>query len=88
MFGVAGKEARQDCFVKVNIKDSGGLNITVNSKLSKLFGRHMKIAAEEAAEEMGIENAEIEINDFSSLDFTIKARTKTAIRRALNGKSE
>lgn len=88
MVGIAGFEREQDCLVKVILKDTGGLNIRINSKLKQLFGKLMLEAAKDAASEMKVENADIEVSDFGSLDFAIRARVKTAIRRARGAKYE
>lgn len=88
MVGVAGFEKEQDCLVKVTLKNTGGLNIHINSKLKLLFGKLMVEAVRAAAEEMKVENADIEVSEFGCLDFAIKARVKTAIRRARGAKYE
>lgn len=85
MIGIAGKESQEDCMAKVELKTEGGLEVRVNSKVVEIFGSLIEKAAIEAAEGMGIENAIIEVNDFGSLDFVIKARVKTAITRAWRG---
>ena len=82
MFGSAGKEGKQDCVVNVNLRDNGGIEVKIKSKVNKLFGKHIETAATKAAYEMKVKNALIKVYDFNSLDFTIKARTKTAIKRA------
>jgi citrate lyase subunit gamma (acyl carrier protein) len=82
MVGSAGFEKEQDCLVNVTLKNEGGLVILITSKIKVLFEKHMRKAAAEAAEESGIENAVIEVWDFGCLDFVIRARVKTAIRRA------
>lgn len=82
LFGSAGKEGKQDCVVNVNLRDNGGIEVKIKSKVNKLFDKQIERAATEAAYEMKVKNALIEVYDFNSLDFTIKARTKTAIKRA------
>lgn len=83
--GIAGKEGQQDCMAKVELKIQGGIKVRVNSKVAEIFGGLIEKAVVEAAGEMGIENAIIEVNDSGSLDFVIKARVKTAIKRAWRG---
>lgn len=82
MIGTAGKESKQDCLVKVELRKEGGLEVSLTSSVGKLFGNQIRKAAVEAAEELGIKNAFIEIIDDGCFDFAIKARTKTAIKRA------
>ena len=87
MLGIAGKKGKQDCLVKVELQEEGGLKVNLTSSVGKLFGKHMISAATEAAGELGVKHADIEIIDDGSFDFAIKARTKTAIKRAWGVKS-
>jgi citrate lyase subunit gamma (acyl carrier protein) len=48
-----------------------------------MFGDLMKKSVMEALAEMETENAKVTVQDFGALDFIIKARTKTAVRRAM-----
>ncbi|MEW9124504.1 MAG: citrate lyase ACP [Thermotaleaceae bacterium] len=82
MIGIAGFEKEQDCLVKVTLKDEGGLNIDIKSKLKLLFGELMKNAVIDAVEDMKLQHGDIEVREFGCLDFAIKARVKTAIKRA------
>ena len=85
MLGVAGYEQSQDCKVTVVLKPSGGLKITLNSKMEKMFGDQIREKAQEELDYLGVEHADVTIDDFSSLDFVIQARIRTAVRRARGG---
>ncbi|KUO72124.1 MAG: hypothetical protein APF77_00885 [Clostridia bacterium BRH_c25] len=87
MIGTAGKENKQDCLVRVEIKKEGGIEVSLKSSVGKLFGNQMKRAAAEAADELEVMHAYIEIIDDGSFDYAIKARTKTAIKRAGRGQN-
>lgn len=82
MIGVAGYEQSQDCKVTVKLKQRGGLKITLNSKMEKMFGDQIREKAKEELEYLGVKHADVTIDDFSSLDFVIQARIRTAVRRA------
>lgn len=82
MLGVAGYEQSQDCKVTVMLKQQGGLKITLNSKMEKMFGDQITAKAREELESLGVDHADVTIDDFSSLDFVIQARIRTAVRRA------
>lgn len=84
MIGICGNEKDSDVLVTVDLNYEG-IEIIIESKLKKMFGKLMEKAVREVVEEMKIENAKILVQDFGALDFVIKARTKTAIKRALNG---
>lgn len=56
--------------------------------MEKMFGDAIQKAIREALSEMNVKAANVKVDDFGSLDFVIKARTKTAVKRArgdLNG---
>lgn len=45
----------------------------------------MEIAVREVLDDMKVENAKVLVQDFGALDFVIKGRTRTAVRRAMTG---
>ena len=88
MKGTAGRKKPQDCIVTVDLERKSGIEIQLNSKMEKMFGDAIQKAIREALSEMNVKAANVKVDDFGSLDFVIKARTKTAVKRArgdLNG---
>lgn len=81
MIGICGQAKDSDAVVVVNL-DVKEKNIEIVSKLEGMFGRLMKEAVISALEEIEVENAHVKVEDFGALDFVIKARVKTAVRRA------
>ena len=79
MKGVAGYEDKQDCRVSVKLKKRGKLNIKLTSQMDKMFGKQI---IEQELDYLGVKYADVGIDDFSSLDFVIQARIRTAVRRA------
>lgn len=88
LVGKAGREKPQDCLVTVDLGRKRGINITLNSKMEKMFGDAIRKAVEDALKEVGVKAANVTVEDFGSLDFTIKARTKTAVSRARGENNE
>lgn len=84
MIGVCGNEKDSDALVTVDLSYTG-ISIEIESKLKKMFGKFIEKAVREILAEMNIENAKVLVKDFGALDFVIKGRTRTAIRRALLG---
>ena len=84
MIGVCGNEKDSDVLVTVDL-DFQGIEITIESKLKKMFGKLMEKAVREVLEDMKVENAKVLVQDFGALDYVIKGRTRTAVRRAMNG---
>lgn len=87
MVGVCGNEKDSDVLVTVDLNVIGR-EIIIESKLKKMFGKLMEQAIIEVLDDMKIENAKVLLQDFGALDFVIKARTRTAIRRAVTKKEE
>lgn len=86
MIGTCGNEKASDCVVTVDLNNQG-IEVEVVSKLRYMFGELMEKAVKEALTEINVENAKVKIEDFGALDFIIKARTKTAAKKAQRGGS-
>lgn len=84
MIGVCGNEKDSDAVVTVDLKEKG-INIEINSKLKKMFGHLMEKAVKDVLSEMNVKNAKVTVQDFGALDFIIKGRIRTAVRRAIKG---
>ena len=84
MVGVCGNEKDSDALITVNL-DNVGIEIEIESKNKKMFGNLMEIAVREVLDDMKVENAKVLVQDFGALDFVIKGRTRTAVRRAMTG---
>ncbi|MBE9389599.1 citrate lyase acyl carrier protein [Vagococcus salmoninarum] len=61
----------------------GGIEISLESSVQKQFGEQIKAVIKETLAVYQIKNAHVEAIDKGALDCTIKARTITAIQRAL-----
>ena len=85
MVGVCGNEKDSDVLVTVDLNVTG-IEVIIESKLKKMFGKLMEKAVREVLSEMKVENAKVLVQDFGALDFVIKGRTRTAVRRARAGK--
>ena len=85
MVGVCGNEKDSDVLVTVDLNVTG-IEVIIESKLKKMFGKLMEKAVREVLSEMKIENAKVLVQDFGALDFVIKGRTRTAVRRTMAGK--
>jgi len=84
MVGICGNEKDSDAIVTVDLK-AKGITVVIESKLKKMFGHLMERAVKEVLTEMKIKDAKVTVQDFGALDFIIRGRTKTAIRRAMKG---
>ena len=84
MVGVCGNEKDSDALITVNL-DNVGIEIEIESKNKKMFGKLIDLAVREVLDDMKVENVKVLVQDFGALDFVIKGRTRTAVRRAMTG---
>lgn len=84
MIGVCGNEKDSDALVTVDLNNTG-IEIIIESKIKDMFGKLMEKAVREVLDEMKVKDAKVLVQDFGALDFVIKGRTRTAVRRAMTG---
>ncbi len=80
--GRLGDDIRSDLFVSVAVKDKGGLDVAVKSKVGTFYGTSIRETAEAVLRSYKIKNARVEVDDKGALPFVISARVEAAIRRA------
>ena len=77
----AGSMESSDAMVTVS-PGKEGIRIELGSTVYVQFGRQIENLVRQVAEEAGVENADIKVQDFGALDCTIRARVETALERA------
>jgi citrate lyase subunit gamma (acyl carrier protein) len=77
--GVAGSKESNDCLVTV--KESNKTEITIDSVVGAFFYDQILNTVEETLKEMKIENVYVTVEDKGALDYTIKSRLVSAIKR-------
>ena len=80
--GKKGPRVRSDCWIGIQITDSGGVSIDLKSKVAGMFGDRIQALLEEGCQTLGVQNAQVSLEDQGALPFTLAARLETAIRRA------
>ncbi len=80
--GKRGPKVRSDCWVQVEIRTGGGIEISLQSKVAGLYGRAMEDLINTGCLTMGLEHAVVTVEDQGSLPFVLAARLETAARRA------
>lgn len=68
-----------DCMV--SLKASKTQKIEIDTIVHDAFYHHIKTLVEQTLESAGIKNIHLSLTDKGALDYTIKARLKTAIER-------
>lgn len=77
-----GKEIRSDLHVSVEPRDSGGLEVGLESRVAPYYGAAILAQTRQVLETLGVKNARVAIHDEGALPFVISARIETAVHRA------
>ncbi|HNY03864.1 MAG TPA: aldolase/citrate lyase family protein [Bacteroidales bacterium] len=81
--GNKGKGIRSDCFVTLETRDAGGIDLQVESKVAVMYGESIRREAMEMLAYFGVENASVKIEDSGALSLVIAARLEAAIRKVM-----
>ncbi len=77
------KSDRSDCRVSLTLNKSGGIDITVNSKVKLLFERAIRETCMSVMKIFSIPHAEIVIDDNGAPDYVITARLEACIKQLI-----
>src|SRR5690349_11995885 len=80
--GHYGKDIRSDLHVALEPRDSGGLEITLESRVAPYYGDAIMGQARQVHDSLGVKHARVVIHDEGALPFVIAARVETAAKRA------
>ena len=80
--GHSGPEIRSDAHVRLAPRESGGIDIELESRVKTYYGDAIHQQAEEILAALGVRHAQVSIHDEGALPFVIAARIETATRRA------
>ena len=81
--GNKGSSVRSDCCVNLELEDSGGIQIDLQSNVASLFGNSIVELCKHELNYFGINNAKLTIEDSGALPFVISARLEAAIKRCI-----
>jgi len=79
----AGTMESNDIYVMVYPKENSGIVIDLESIVIKQFGEQIRKVIIETIEKLDIKDIYVVAKDRGALDYTIKARIETAIKRAM-----
>ena len=77
-----GKTVRSDVHVAFEARDSGGVEISLESRVAPYYGTAIMDQTREVLAELGVKHARVAIHDEGALAFVIAARIEAAVRRA------
>ncbi|MCX7731884.1 MAG: aldolase/citrate lyase family protein [candidate division WOR-3 bacterium] len=84
--GVAGRRGegiRSDAYIAVELRDGGGIELAVKSRVDFIYGDSIRALVFAGLSFFGIQNAWVEVEDSGAMPFVLMARLETAVRRAL-----
>ncbi|HEX9973259.1 MAG TPA: aldolase/citrate lyase family protein, partial [bacterium] len=79
--GRRGPDVRSDCWIKLTVTESGGIQIEADSKVKIMYGKSIEETIRNGLKFFEIENAIVQLEDSGALPFTLMARLETAVRR-------
>lgn len=86
--GNKGKTVRSDCFVTLELRDSGGLEILLESKVGVFYGASIRTLASKILDHFEIRDAFLKIEDSGALEPVLAARIEAAIKKIVPSDKE
>src|SRR5271166_3153520 len=77
-----GKDIRSDLHVAIEPRDSGGIEIALESRVGLYYGDSILSQTRQVLDELGVKNIKVAIHDEGALPFVISARIEAAVKRA------
>ncbi|MFH1865472.1 MAG: aldolase/citrate lyase family protein, partial [Candidatus Eisenbacteria bacterium] len=71
-----------DCWVSVELKESGGLTVSVESRVQSMYGASIRESVEQGLGVLGVASAAVEVVDAGAVPFVIWARLEAAVKSA------
>ncbi len=81
--GPRGESVRSDCYVEIELKESGGIKLNLQSKVESMYGESIRELILDMCKFFNLKNAKITVEDYGALPFTLAARFELAVKRAL-----
>ncbi|MEG0773112.1 citrate lyase acyl carrier protein [Clostridium sp.] len=78
----AGTVESNDIYIVMMPNTEGGIDLDLESIVMKQFGDDIRKVILGTLENLGVKDAIIKAQDKGALDYTIKARVETAVKRA------
>ncbi len=78
----AGTLESNDIYVIIMPNEESGIAIELESMVMKQFGAEIERAIRETLDTLQVKNAIVKAQDKGALDYTIRARIETAVKRA------
>ncbi len=80
--GRCGADVRSDLEVIFEPRNTGGIEIELQSRVAPYYGDSIRAQAQEVLAELGVHHARVALHDEGALPFVIAGRIEAAVRRA------
>jgi len=74
---------KSDCYVELELQNSGGIQLELKSKVNSLFGKSIKKLANDILSFYDLKNVKIYIEDTGAVEFVLAARIEAAIKKLI-----
>jgi citrate lyase subunit beta/citryl-CoA lyase len=81
--GKRGESVRSDCYFEIELKNSSGIKLNLNSKVDVMYGESIKQMILDMSKFFGLKEAKILCEDNGALPFVLAARFELAVKRLL-----
>ncbi|MGE5400616.1 MAG: aldolase/citrate lyase family protein [Ignavibacteriales bacterium] len=79
--GKQGDKIRSDCFIEIELRHSGGIELNMKSKVDSMYGESIRTLVNEMCAFFEIKDARICLEDSGALPFVLAARFELAVKR-------
>ncbi len=86
--GNKGDKIRSDCFVELEVTESGGIKIELKSKVDAIYGKDIRKTVLDMMSFFDIKNARLNIEDSGALPFVHTARLEAAIKQLITSNKD
>ena len=83
IIGNRGKKVRSDCYVEMELRKEGGIDLELKSKVESMFGNANRKLIHEIVDFFQLENAKIYVEEGGALPLVIAARLEAAIKKLI-----
>lgn len=78
--GNRGERIRSDCFIEIELKKSGNIQLDLKSKVASMYGESIRQQVEDLCSFYNVKHALIHLEDSGALPFVIAARLESVLR--------
>ena len=79
--GKRGEAVRSDCFFEINLKESGGIDLNIKSKVNVMYGDTLRSQILDMCSFFEIKDAEIIFEDAGALPYIVEARFEALVNK-------